>query len=175
MKSDDIVFNVIYPACQYLDMFSLDAVAIMTGACAQETNMFNTIFQTTFEYGSDINKFNGGIGGWQEEKIDFDDINKNFIDNRVDLKAKILKWAGVIDYSRIATDMILAAMYCRLHFARAPGALPDWHDISGMAAYYKKYYNSGVGAATEWQFINNYHLYAEKSVLKFANFIANKK
>lgn len=40
----------------------------------------------------------------------------------------------------------LAAIFCRVHYLRQPGAIPG--DEEGQALYAKKYYNTSAGAAT---------------------------
>lgn len=44
----------------------------------------------------------------------------------------------------------------RMNYRRFPGALPLMNDRAGMWAYYKKYWNSTLGAATEGEFNANW-------------------
>ena len=48
---------------------------------------------------------------------------------------------------------------CRVHYYRVSEALPEENDIEGMARYWKKYYNTPLGAGTEEEFIHNYKEY----------------
>jgi hypothetical protein len=46
---------------------------------------------------------------------------------------------------------------CRLHYRRVPEPLPDAEDINGLAAYWKKYYNTKAGRGSESEFIINWY------------------
>lgn len=52
-----------------------------------------------------------------------------------------------------------ATAACRLQYYRQPEALPAHDDLEGLAAYYKKYWNTSVGKATEQDFIDAWHRY----------------
>ena len=44
----------------------------------------------------------------------------------------------------------------RLHYRRAPGALPESYDIPGMADYAKMHYNTPAGKETMEQYMVDY-------------------
>ena len=49
--------------------------------------------------------------------------------------------------------MQYGAAICRLCYYRAPGALPDEGDPEGQARYWKRYYNTPLGAGTVEKYI----------------------
>jgi len=102
---------------------------------------------------------------WQIEPFTFYDIVENFLEYRPALAAKIKKVAGVEHF--IAEDMVnndkLAICMCRVKYFRVPEALPT--TLSGMAKYYKKYYNTPLGKGTEEEFINDYEEYGLREPL----------
>jgi hypothetical protein len=51
-------------------------------------------------------------------------------------------------------------LIARVNYLRIPELLPDHNDLRGLARYYKKYWNTYLGAATIDEAMNNYYLYA---------------
>jgi hypothetical protein len=56
-------------------------------------------------------------------------------------------WAEQID-----TNLLLAAAICRIFYWRVPAPLPP-DTLAGLWGYYKQYYNTAAGAATEAGFV----------------------
>jgi hypothetical protein len=132
---------------------SLAAENLLLGTCAQESKMGTYLVQLG----------DGPAQGiFQMEPATELDITKNFLAFRKDLTNKI--WAIIpesrgVDGTDLAGNLYYAAAMCRVHYYRAPGALPEHDDIPGLAAYWKKYYNTELGKGTEDEFIENYHRY----------------
>lgn len=59
--------------------------------------------------------------------------------------------------SRLMVDMRFATAVARLNYRRFPEPLPPADDLPGMAALWKKRWNTELGAGTTEQFIANYH------------------
>jgi hypothetical protein len=59
----------------------------------------------------------------------------------------------------LATNLSYATIICRLFYLRAKEPIPDKDDVIGLFNYYKRYYNTSEGKATEKEVIDNYHLY----------------
>lgn len=53
-------------------------------------------------------------------------------------------------------DLKFAILLARLRYLAVPGRLPEAGDIQGLAAYWKKYYNTDLGRGTREMFIKNY-------------------
>jgi hypothetical protein len=55
---------------------------------------------------------------------------------------------------------------CRIKYLRAPDALPSENDIQAMANYWKKYYNTPLGAGTPKEFKEKWPKYINESTFK---------
>jgi len=53
---------------------------------------------------------------------------------------------------QMRVNLIYAAAMCAVHYMRARHSIPELGDVDGMAAYWKKYYNTEKGAGTTEQF-----------------------
>lgn len=146
---------VIVPSLVALGLYNQSATNLLLGTCAQESNMGHYIIQQKIG-------FKGGIGLFQMEKVTFDDIWSRKVNGNISMKAKLrllLGYEGNPPAERMATDLALAVVMARLFYADVPEKLPDADDIAGMAAYWKKYFNTKLGAGTTEEFISNYKRY----------------
>lgn len=101
------------------------------------------------------------LGIFQMEPASYDDLVKNYLnrERNFPLKARILAalFTEVLPSAdALAWNMRLAVIMARLLYLRVPESLPSADDLPGMAAYYKRFYNTARGAATTQQFIANY-------------------
>ena len=152
-KEMDPVKKLISETILKLDLYSAEAVELMCGTCAQESG-----------YGKFRHQLNGGpaLGIFQCEPRTFDDIIKNFLFYDKELMAKITEISGEkqLEASRLEVNDVLAACICRIHYLRIEEAIPK--SLEGWARYYKQYYNTPKGKATEQEFIENYRRYVLK-------------
>ena len=133
-----------------VDLYSPEAVKLLMGTAAQESGFCHYIHQLN----------NGPALGWfQMEPNTFHDILFNFLNYRPDLKAKILQVCNLREFTLTALmyNMRLAVIFCRLHYYRCPGKLPN--TIEGMAEYWKEHHNTRKGKGTVEEFIFNYKKY----------------
>ena len=56
-------------------------------------------------------------------------------------------------------DLRLAALACRLRYRVVPAALPAAGDLPALAEYWKRWYNTRLGAGTIAEFTDNYQRY----------------
>ena len=54
---------------------------------------------------------------------------------------------------------MFGALMCRVFFLRIPEPLPNWDNLTGIAQYWKDYYNTRDGAGTIQSFIDRVHPY----------------
>ena len=90
-------------------------------------------------------------GLFQMEPATHDDIWDNYLKYRSkigDQVKALLSSATANRHHELEANDNYAAALCRVHYLRAPGALPPFGDIGAMAAYWKKYYNTAKGAGT---------------------------
>lgn len=108
--------------------------------------------------GTALHESNGGtymaqeggpaLGAWQMEPFTHDDCWQNFLQYQPVLAAAVRQFqvqgAGS---AQLAWNLAYACAMARVKYLRAPPPLPSAEDAEGMAAYYKQYYNSELGAA----------------------------
>ena len=140
---------VVRPALQYIEKWSRDAEELVMGTAAQESNL---VYLRQLGNGP-------AAGLWQMEPETHDDIWKNYLEYRRDLRMKIthLRPPGVMSTTMaLAGSLSYAAAMCRVHYLRVPKALPSGDDVEAMARYWKRFYNTAEGKGTEEEFVRNY-------------------
>ena len=124
-----------------INLYSDNALYLLLGTAAQES-----------KFGTYLKQLGTGpaLSLFQIEPFTFYDLRNRFGMKYgfADRKVEELEW-----------DIKLAIIVCRIKYLSISEALPDYKDIKGMAKYYKLYYNSPKGAATEEEFISNYEKY----------------
>lgn len=131
-------------------MYSPYAVELLMGTCAQESAM-----------GKYRKQIGGGpaLGIMQIEPNTFHDVINNFLSYREEVAEKVKKACGVTSFN--ATDLVyndkLSICFARLIYYRVKESIPA--TLEKQAAYYKKYYNTPLGKATEDEYIRNYNKY----------------
>ncbi|MHA1447880.1 MAG: hypothetical protein ACTSP4_00470 [Candidatus Hodarchaeales archaeon] len=143
---------IVEPTCKELGMYSESAVNLLLGTAAQESHL-----------GTYIKQIGGGpaLSIYQIEPATERDVWDNYMKYHDDIKEKISKFI-IIPLSGVDNligNLFYATAIARLLYSRHIEALPRADDISGLAIYWKKYYNTEIGAGTIEQFIENYHIY----------------
>ena len=131
-----------------INLYSEDAVNLLMGTCAQESLLGTYIKQL---------KSGPALGIFQMEPNTYWDICINYLEYKPELYNAIKKACGQMDVNHLIWNIKLAICMARVHYLRVPEALPT--DLSGYAKYWKRYYNTYLGAGTEEEFIHNYKLY----------------
>jgi len=143
--------NLIDKATGAIGMQSPAATALILGTAAQESRM-----------GCFMRQLGGGpaLGIFQMEPRTFE-YHAKYLNKRPALKAAILEFCGVTELKAdfLEWNNAFAACMTRVHYYRIRKPLPSVDDVAGMAAYWKKYYNSVLGKGTEIEFVKNYYLY----------------
>ncbi|MFZ0694671.1 MAG: hypothetical protein WAN51_11075, partial [Alphaproteobacteria bacterium] len=97
---------------------------------------------------------------YQMEPNTANDIWNNFLKYRQPLAKKIESLLSSPTASKVQdlqnNDRYATAM-ARAHYARAPMPLPQFNDIPAMAAYWKQYYNTPLGAGSPAEFIASWN------------------
>lgn len=134
------------------------ARALLLGTAAQESG-----FAYLRQLGS-----GPALGLWQMEPATHDDLWTNFLGFQMLLRDKVLalKAAVPVGAPQLATNLGYACACARAQYLRAPAPLPAANDIDGLAAYWKRYYNTPQGAGTEAQFLANWQKFNLSAVLK---------
>lgn len=90
------------------------------------------------------------IGLYQIEPSTMEDIIL-WLDRHPVLRHRVLSTLGDYPVDRrvqLASNLMFATAVCRMLYFRAPEPLPIADDLDGLAAYWKKYYNTEKGAGT---------------------------
>jgi hypothetical protein len=134
--------NILIPALQEIDSCSTEAEALVLGTCLTESGL------------RAVRQYNGGpaLGLCQMEPATHNDIWTNFLGPSsrqylLDGLRNIESDAGNAD--ALEWNPFYAVAMCRIHYLRFRDPLPDAQDIDGQAAYWKRNYNSHLGAGTK--------------------------
>ncbi|MBF0212296.1 MAG: hypothetical protein HQM00_01890 [Magnetococcales bacterium] len=139
---------VIAPALELLGLDSPAARALMLGTAAQESGL-----------GHYLRQVGGGpaLGVFQMEPATYHDIWNNFLKYHPEITQRLARrWPVQPKAEEMITDLLLAAVMCRLHYRRVSAPLPEAGDVSGLAAYWKRHYNTPQGAGTVSEFVHNW-------------------
>jgi hypothetical protein len=137
-----------------MGMWSESAENLLMGTAAQESHLGHYIKQ--------VGK-GPALGIYQCEPATHQDVYNYLRNNEFRLFGNALphklRPIGLVDHNRLVYDLRYATMICRLHYYRAPKALPEADDIEGMASYWKRFYNSSLGKGKPEEFVRNYEQY----------------
>jgi len=135
-----------------IGLYSDEALYLILGTIAKESLM-----------GKYRKQIGGGpaLGICQIEPSTFYDIIQHFLKYNPMLKNLVMKEAGVEDLMAeyLENNDVLSICFCRFQYRRYPEKLPKIHDIEGMAALWKKRYNTYKGSGTVDGFIKTYEKY----------------
>jgi hypothetical protein len=135
---------------QQLELVSSNAIELILGTIAQES-----------AYGKYRRQLGNGpaLGICQMEPNTFNDIINNFLKYKPILAKKLLSICSLeeFDVDQLETNDKFAVCMCRIHYYRMKENIPS--TLEGWAHYWKKYYNSYLGAGKEEEFIANYNKY----------------
>lgn len=163
MDASHLRAYVILPTLKALDLWSPAVETLLVGTAAHESAM-----------GKYLHQIKGpALGIYQIEPLTHFDVWANFLKYRTGLRDKVLGMvpqnmlrhdsATGVNYgaeSMLITDLAYATVMARLVYLRAPAPMPAADDINGLAAYWKKFYNTPLGAGTENEFKAHYVEYA---------------
>lgn len=118
------------------------AILLVLGTAAQESH-----------FGTFIRQLGGGpaLGFTQIEKPTFEWLKQTYCR----LYPEIIN----IEFEQLEYDLWAAIIFTRLRYRVVRAALPKAENIKEIAAYWKKYYNTYLGAGTIEEFLKNYSKY----------------
>ena len=98
------------------------------------------------------------LGIFQMEPNTHDDIWENFLKYKPALAAKVMRYGK--EARELPGNIYYACAMARVHYLRKPDRLPSADDIDGLAAYWKKHYNTHLGAGDPDEAVSNYQRFA---------------
>ena len=148
MDANQLREYVVAPVLEALGMHSQAAEKLLLGTAATESDL---------RY---IRQFAMGParGLWQMEPTTHNDIVNNWPSFR-NYRDAVLMVSGVseINARHLEYNLRYAAAFARLHYWRKPGSLPHHTDIENLAGYWKRHYNTHLGAGKPEHFIEAYN------------------
>lgn len=119
------------------EMCTDTAVHLLLGTAAQESL-----------FGTYMRQVRGpAMGAFQIEPATFDWLKGKY--------KKTYPILSNVDVGDLEWDLALAIIFARLRYRAVPSALPI-DEVYALAAYWKQYYNTPLGAGTIEEFVNNY-------------------
>ena len=132
-----------------LGLYSPAAEELLMATCAQESAL-----------GLYRRQQGGGpaLGIFQMEPATFQDIFSNYLAYKPALLTDVCALATTQPPRpvELVTNDAFAVLMARIHYLRAPGALPPATDLAGIWNYYRGHYNTVLGKATQEEFYANY-------------------
>lgn len=104
------------------------------------------------------------LGIFQMEPNSHNDIWVNYLGYRENVGELILDVAGMghgPDVKALEYNLAYATLMARMQYRRQREPLPASTDIPGLAEYWKRHYNTYLGAGTVEEAIHNYECYCE--------------
>lgn len=147
---------IVRPVLKHLDLWSPVAENLLLGTAAQESAMGTYLDQ------HDPDVPGPAVGIYQMERATYDDLWARFIWPHFFPQIRKFLPFGLVDeqFQQMQGNLYFATVMARLKYYSAKPPLPDDPtNIEALARYYKKYYNTPLGKATEEQFIQNYRRY----------------
>jgi hypothetical protein len=136
--------DIIVPALQLLGMDSPSARMLLLGTAAQESRCGHYVRQLGT---------GPAVGIFQMEPATYRDIWNNYIAYHPEIqKALAARWPMQPLAEEMVTDLLLAAVMCRLHYRRVKSKLPNHDDVRALANYWKEHYNTHQGRGTVDEF-----------------------
>lgn len=106
------------------------------------------------------------LGIYQFEEWVVKDLYTNYLNYRpetLELVDEFQSPAGKAELglSSVLGNTFYATAIARMQYFRQPEKMPEFNDFDGMWEYYKKYWNTELGKATEQEFRYNWNRYVE--------------
>lgn len=128
--------RVIVPTLEELGLFSEAAAQLVLGTGLQESRL---------RWIKQLGK-GPALGIYQCEPATHQDYWDHYLKYHDDLTDRIMAWGGTFDAERLVYDLRYATAMCRIHYRRIRAPLPAAGDVDRQAQYWKRYYNSHLGA-----------------------------
>lgn len=145
-KQNGIRSYVIRPALQRLGMWTQAAENLVFGTGLVESR-YDYLDQATPGPGP-------AYGYWQMEKLTHDDLWATYLPGQPSALRDALRemsgerFGSIPSVETLHWNLLYGAAMCRLRYKRVSAALPDGNDAAAMAAYWKQWYNTPLGAGS---------------------------
>lgn len=162
INAEQLRRHVIQPTLRQMGYDSEAAQNLLLLTAAVESDM-----------GSYLAQWNGpALGIYQMEPDTYNDIWENFLHYRTGsnlyLDVQMFRMyslefdeeiPGLEDEKSMIGNLYYATAMARVHYLRVPEKLPEANDIEGLASYWKRYWNTDLGAGTVEIAVEKYNKY----------------
>lgn len=140
---------IVRPALQRIGLHSL---------AAEQLVLCTGVVESGLRYVDQVDKANKpgpAYGLFQMERATHDDLWKSYLDHRPPLATRVRReMVLTLDGAeQMHGNHFYAAAMCRVHYLRIRAAMPEAFDLPAMAAYWKRFYNTALGAGRPEDFI----------------------
>jgi len=153
IEKDDLKHQIVEPVLWDMGMYSEEAVELLMGTAAQESHLTHR------------RQIGGGpaLGYFQMEPATAEDIVFRYLplkDREFQKKVELAANEAVMSLTpdmlaqRLEDNVFLMVALARLKYYMVPEAIPK--DLHGQAAYWKRWYNTPLGAGTTEEYMTNY-------------------
>ena len=140
IDKEQLRLEIIRPALTYIGL---------QGQAAENLVLGTAITESRLKY---VKQLGSGPARslWQIEPRTHDDIWAHYLAHRLELRTMVAALRGDLadGIDPLIGNLFYGAAMCRVFYRRVPAPLPLAEDAHGMAAYWKKYYNTHLGKGT---------------------------
>lgn len=162
---DQARHDIVRPALEFVGLWSQAAENLVLGTGLVESRLsYVRQIASVDSTGRRAGPRGPALGLFQMEPATHDDIWRNWLGggSRALIAAAVRDHVGNGDRSaeRLVWDLRYAAIMCRLHYRRVAEALPDYADLDGLSLYWKRHYNTSLGAGDPKTWVAMFRTYA---------------
>jgi len=146
--------HVVAPTLAALNMWSKAAEELLLGTAVHESGGLEALDQVT---GDGDETLGPAYGVYQIEEATHVDVWR-YLDRRPDLRSRVKPFVAMKPFllDQLVTNLCYATAIARLIYWRAREPLPKADDLDGLAAYWKRHYNTELGAGTPAKWLQDY-------------------
>ena len=156
MNPKQFRLHVVRPTLLYLGLHSAAAENLLVGTAVHESGGLEALDQIT---GAGDVMLGPAYGVFQIEPATHEDQFATFLNRKKyqEIKKKVVALSAIYPSAtvQLATTLCYATAIARIKYYRDPEPLPTAGDLLGLARYWKRVYNTSLGAGTVKKFIND--------------------
>lgn len=142
---------VVRPVLLDMDMWSPAAEELLVGTAVHESGGLTYIQQ-----------LGGGpaLGVFQIEPATHDDVVLRYAAARSDIHEKLKRWSVRMTHEELPWNLAYGCAVARVKFYMDPAPMPAANNIVALGEYWKRIYNTELGAGTVSEWVYHYNKWA---------------
>ena len=156
MKEIHFRLHIVRPTLRALDMWSEVAEDLLVGTAVHESGGLEAVDQIT---GAGDVEPGPAFGLFQMERLTLND-HLAYLAAREQMERRVMNFRAPQPQDlalQLMGNHFFAAAMARIHYWRKPERLPGRGDLHGLAAYWKRHYNTPAGKGTVEKFIADWN------------------